>query len=67
MKSNFNFLGETIISLFLIGLLVFFINPLDLLMPKQLHLFMIPTLVLLFVFFTAIIWKEKTSDERQQL
>ena len=67
MKTNFNFLGETIISLFLIGLLIFFINPLDLLMPKQLHLFMIPTLVLLFIFFAAIIWKEKTSDERQQL
>ncbi len=67
MKNNLNFLGETLISLFLVGLLIFFVNPLDLLMPKELHLFMIPTLVLLFVVFTAIIWKEKAIDEREQL
>ncbi|MBI3984720.1 MAG: hypothetical protein HY344_02145 [Candidatus Levybacteria bacterium] len=67
MKNNLNFLGETLISLFLVGLLIFFVNPLDLLMPKELHLFMIPTLVLLFVVFTAIIWKEKAADEREQL
>lgn len=67
MKTKFNFLGETIISLFLVGLLVFFINPLDLLMPKELHLFMIPSLILFFVIFAGVVWKEKTTDERQEL
>ncbi|MEK7551258.1 MAG: hypothetical protein AAB532_01525 [Patescibacteria group bacterium] len=67
MNNKFNFLGETIISLFLVGLLVFFINPLDLLMPKELHLFMVPTLILFFVIFAGVVWKEKTTDERQEL
>ena len=61
------FLGEIIISLFLVGLLIFFINPLDLLMPQPLHPFMIPTLVALFIIFAAILWKEKPGDEREQL
>lgn len=65
MKNKF--VGEIIISLVLIGLLVFFINPLDLLMPQQMHPFMIPILVLLFIIFTALLWKETPGDEREQL
>ena len=47
MKNNF--VGEIIISSALIGLLIFFINPLDLLMPQALHPFMVPFLVVLFI------------------
>lgn len=65
MKNNF--IIEVIISLGLISLLVFFINPLDLLMPQQMHPFMVPTLVLLFIVFAALLWKEKPGDEREQL
>jgi len=65
MKNNF--LGEAIISFSLIGLLVFFINPLDLLMPQPLHPFMAPFLVVLFILFAGLLWKESPGDERTQL
>ena len=64
MKNNF--VGEIIISLLLIGLLVFFINPLDLLMPLTLHPFMVPFLVVLFIIFAGFLWKENPGDEREQ-
>mgnify|MGYP001590702800 FL=1 len=64
MKNNF--LGEIVISFALVGLLVFFINPLDLLMPQPLHPFMVPFLTLLFVIFAGLLWKENPGDEREQ-
>ncbi|HUQ84762.1 MAG TPA: hypothetical protein VM077_00415 [Candidatus Limnocylindrales bacterium] len=64
---NNKFIGEIIISFLLIGLLVFFINPLDLFMPQMLHPFMVPFLILLFVIFAGFLWKEKPGDEREQL
>ena len=69
MKINMKntFIGEIIISLALIGLLVFFINPLDLLMPHMLHPFMVPFLAILFVIFTGFLWKETPGDERDQM
>ncbi len=65
MKNKF--VGEIVISLALIGLLVFFINPLDLLMPHMLHPFMIPFLAILFIIFAGLLWKETPGDEREQL
>ena len=65
MKNNF--VGEIIISLSLIGLLAFFINPFDLLMPQPLHPFMVPFLVVLFIIFAGLLWKESPGDEREQL
>lgn len=65
MKNKF--IGETVISLALIGILVFFINPLDLLMPQPLHPFMVPFLVVLFIIFAGLLWKETPGDEREQL
>ncbi|MBI3559811.1 hypothetical protein HY087_01640 [Candidatus Gottesmanbacteria bacterium] len=65
MKNNF--VGEIVISLALIGLLVFFINPLNLFMPQPLHPFMVPFLVVLFIFFAGLLWKETPGDERDQL
>lgn len=65
MKNNF--IGEIIISFVLIGLLVFFINPLDLLMPQPLHPFMVPFLVVIFIIFGGLLWKETPGDEREQL
>lgn len=62
-----NFLGEIVICLLLIGLLVFFIDPLDLLMPQQMHPFMVPVLVILFIVFAAFLWKENPGDERDKL
>lgn len=65
MKNKF--VGEIIISIILIGLLVFFINPLDLLMPQQMHPLMVPILIVLFIIFTGFLWKETPGDEREQL
>lgn len=65
MKNNF--IGEIVISLALIGLLIFFINPLDLLMPHALHPFMVPFLLVLFIIFAGLLWKETPGDEREQL
>lgn len=65
MKNNF--IGEIIVSLLLIGLLGFFINPLDLLMPQAMHPLMIPLLIILFIIFTGFLWKEFPGDEREQL
>lgn len=65
MKSNF--IGEIVISFVLIGLLIFFINPLDLLMPQPLHPLMVPFLVVLFIIFTGALWRETPGDEREQL
>ncbi len=65
MKNKF--VGEIVISVILIGLLVFFINPLDLLMPQPLHPFMAPFLVVLFIVFAGLLWKETPGDEREQL
>lgn len=65
MKNNF--FGEIAISFLLIGLLVFFINPLDLLMPHSLHPFMVPFLLVLFIIFAGLLWKETPGDEREQL
>lgn len=65
MKNKF--IGEIIISLALIGLLVFFINPLDLLMPQPLHPFMVPFLIVLFIIFAGFLWKETPGDEREQM
>ncbi len=65
MKNNF--LGEILISVLLIGLLIFFINPLNLMMPEAMHPLMVPVLVILFIVFTGILWKETPGDERTQL
>lgn len=65
MKNKF--VGEVIISLLLVGLLAFFINPLDLLMPHSLHPFMVPFLVVFFIIFAGLLWKETPGDERKQM
>lgn len=65
MKNKF--VGEISISLALVGLLVFFVNPLDLFMPNALHPFMVPFLLVLFIIFTGFLWKEAPGDEREQM
>lgn len=65
MKSKF--LGEITISLALIGLLVFFVNPLDFFMPNAMHTFMIPFLLILFVILAGFLWNETRGDEREQM
>ena len=63
---KFKVIGELIISLLLILLVVFFINPFDLLMPHVLHPFMVPFLTVLFIIFAGFLWMETPGDEREQ-
>lgn len=65
MKNKF--LGELILSVALIGLLLFFLNPLLVFLPQPMHPFMVPLLVILFIIFAGLLWKERPSDEREQL
>jgi heme O synthase-like polyprenyltransferase len=65
MKNNF--IGEAVISLVLIALLIFFLNPMELWMPQSMHAIMIPLLVILFIVFSGALWKEASGDEREQL
>lgn len=65
MKNNF--FGEILISLFLIGLLLFYINPLYFMMPEIMHPLMIPVLLVIFIIFGATVWREAPGDEREQL
>lgn len=65
MKNKFIY--ELVLSVALIALLVFFLNPLVEMMPRTMHPFMIPLLVILFIIFAAMLWKERPIDEREQL
>lgn len=65
MKNKF--IGEAIISIILIALLAFFLNPLELMMPASMHMIMIPLLLVLFAVLTGVLWKETPGDEREQL
>ena len=65
MKNNI--FGETIISLVLIGLLLFYLPSLEPMMPPPMHTVMIPLVVILFIFLTAFFWRETPGDERQEL
>jgi cobalamin synthase len=65
MKNNF--IGEIAISLVLLSLLIFFVNPMDITMPEQMHAFMGPTLVIFFAIVLGVSWKETAGDEREGL
>lgn len=65
MKNNI--VGETFIGIILIALLGMFLNPLNLIMPHGMHMVMIPLLIILFIIFIGLVWKESPGDEREQL
>lgn len=65
MKNKF--IGELTLLAALIGLLLFFLNPVLIFLPRPMHPFMIPLLIILFIIFAAMLWKERPTDEREQL
>ena len=65
MKNNF--LGEIIISVVLIGVLLFFIQPVYHMMPNVMYPLMSPLLIIIFIILAATLWKEAPGDEREQL
>ncbi|MBI3485438.1 hypothetical protein HY025_00675 [Candidatus Daviesbacteria bacterium] len=60
-----NFLNELAISLVLLLLLVFLLNPFDFLMPSSLVMLLALAVTLAFLLFASFIWREKTQDERE--
>lgn len=65
MKNNLT--QEITISLILIVLLIFFLNPFKFWMPTVLLMFMILGLLVAFCIFASFIWREKPRDEREDL
>lgn len=56
---------EITISIILLGVLVIFLNPTNLLMPDSLNLMLILGLIIGFLGFVSFIWKETATDERE--
>jgi len=65
MKNNF--LQEILIAVFLIVLLVLFVNPFDFWMPDMLVMMMVTVLAVLYFIFAGFVWKEKARDERESM
>ena len=62
-----DFLQEIIVSLVLIVLLGFFLNPFGLWMPNNILMMMVIGLVVVFSLFASFVWKENVRDERESL
>ncbi|MBP6979870.1 hypothetical protein KBB41_02395 [Candidatus Curtissbacteria bacterium] len=60
-------ISEIIVGLAVVIILVVFLNPTKLLMPVSVNLMLILCLVLVFLAFVGLIWKEKSVDERDGL
>lgn len=56
---------EITIGLLVLAILGIFLNPTNLLMPDSLTLMLILGLILGFLGFTGLIWREQASDERE--
>ena len=65
MKNNF--LKEIIVSLIIIFLLVFLVNPFDFWMPNSILIMIVLALLVSFALFVGFIWRENTQDEREEL
>lgn len=62
-----NFLQEIIVSIALIILLLFFLNPFGFWMPTVLLMMMVLGLVVVFAVFASFVWRENVKDEREDL
>lgn len=58
---------EIIIGIVVLGILGIFLNPTNLLMPDSVNLMLILGLILGFLAFVGLFWKEQTGDERETM
>lgn len=63
MKDNY-YIKEIGISVGLIVILLVFLNPFNLLMPPPIVNMLLIALLVFFGLFSAVIWKERSGDER---
>ena len=59
------FAMEVIVSSLLILILILFLTPTQLTMPKSLEMLLLVVLIVGFLLFAGLIWKEKAIDERE--
>lgn len=57
---------EIAITILLVSLLVFFVNPLNFWMPNQMELLIVCGALIVYVLFTTFLWKERSRDEREE-
>ncbi len=58
---------ELIVAVALIGLLVLFVSPIDLLMPMTTSAMSILLVAVLFLIFSSLVFREKARDERENI
>ncbi|MGB0757398.1 MAG: hypothetical protein ACPGO5_02990 [Patescibacteria group bacterium] len=63
---NKEVLQEISIALVLLILVVMFIDPLMLIMPGELAMFVMLLAAILFLVFAMFVWKERALDEREE-
>lgn len=59
--------AETSIGIILLGILAIFLNPSHLFMPDTVNTMLMLSLIIGFLLFVALIWREQASDERDNL
>lgn len=58
---------EVIIGVVVLGILGVFLNPTHLLMPDSINMLLILGLILAFLGFIGLVWREHASDEREEV
>ena len=56
---------EILVALLLVALLILFLSPIDLLMPMTTGAMSILLVAVLFMIFSALVFREKSRDERE--
>lgn len=59
--------SEVLIATILIAILVAFLQPFGLSMPDSSVSMLIVALIIAFLLFASVVWKEETKDERESL
>lgn len=56
---------EIVLGIVILGVLVMFLNPTHLLMPDSVNTALMLGLVVTFLVFVGLVWREKAGDERE--
>lgn len=67
MKFFSQIVSETMVTVVLLVVLVWFINPFDFLMTDAFHMTLLGLVVAFFAIFAMFLWRENAEDEREQL
>ena len=62
-----SFIGEITASITLIVILALFLLPTSLRMPESAEVSLLLTLIVVFLIFASVVWKEQARDEREEL